>query len=79
MTNYIQVTWPDIQKFMDNDNWNKCYYGFSEEINFNDNPTCYFVPEDLYDEVMEERMFPAEQDINLGHLFETWVANITQA
>lgn len=61
MTKYIRVDWPEYQLFMDHSRFrDECYYCPDASV--------YFVPEDLYDEVMEERMFPAEQDINIGHL-----------
>lgn len=61
MTKYIYVEWPEYQIFMEHPRFeDDCYYCPDSSV--------YFIPEDLYDEVMEERMFPAEQDINLGHL-----------
>ena len=61
MTKYIGVDWPEYQIFMEHPRFeDECYYCPDASV--------YFVPEDLYDEVMEERMFPAEQDINIGHL-----------
>lgn len=61
MTKYICVEWPEYQIFMEHPRFeDECYYCPDSSV--------YFIPEDLYDEVMEERMFPAEQDINLGHL-----------
>lgn len=61
MTKYVYVEWPEYQIFMEHPRFeDECYYCPDSSV--------YFIPEDLYDEVMEERMFPAEQDINLGHL-----------
>lgn len=61
MTKYICVKWPEYQIFMEHPRFeDDCYYCPDSSM--------YFISEDLYDEVMEERMFPAEQDINLGHL-----------
>lgn len=61
MTKYVCVEWPEYQIFMEHPRFeDDCYYCLDSSV--------YFIPEDLYDEVMEERMFPAEQDINLGHL-----------
>lgn len=61
MTKYVCVEWPEYQIFMEHPRFeDECYYCPDSSV--------YFIPEDLYDEVMEERMFPAEQDINLGHL-----------
>lgn len=61
MTKYIYVEWPEYQVFMEHPRFeDDCYYCPDSSV--------YFIPEDLYDEVMEKRMFPAEQDINLGHL-----------
>ena len=61
MTKYICVEWPEYQIFMEHPRFrDECYYCPDSSV--------YFIPEDLYDEVMEERMFPAEQDINIGHL-----------
>ena len=60
MTKYVCVEWPEYQIFMDHPRFeDNCYYCPDSSV--------YFIPEDLYNEV-EERMFPAEQDINLGHL-----------
>lgn len=42
---YILVTFPEIQYFMRNKRWNECIAG----VNGN-----YFVPEDLYDEVINK-------------------------
>lgn len=61
MVKYICVEWPEYQIFMEHPRFREeCYYCPDSSV--------YFIPEDLYDEVMEERMFPAEQDINIGHL-----------
>lgn len=61
MTKYVYVEWPEYQIFMEHPRFeDDCYYCPDSSV--------YFIPEDLYDEVMEGRMFPAEQDINLGHL-----------
>lgn len=61
MTKYVCVEWPEYQIFMEHPRFeDDCYYCPDSSV--------YFIPEDLYDEVMEERTFPAEQDINLGHL-----------
>lgn len=60
MTKYVCVEWPEYQIFMDHPRFeDNCYYCPDSSV--------YFIPEDLYNEV-EERMFSAEQDINLGHL-----------
>ena len=60
MTKYVCVEWPEYQIFMDHPRFeDNCYYCPDSSV--------YFIPEDLYNEV-DERMFPAEQDINLGHL-----------
>lgn len=60
MTKYVCVEWPEYQFFMDHPRFeDNCYYCPDSSV--------YFIPEDLYNEV-EERMFTAEQDINLGHL-----------
>lgn len=59
-TKYIAVEWPEYQIFMEHPRFREeCYYCPDSSV--------YFIPEDLYNEV-EERMFTAEQDINLGHL-----------
>ncbi len=61
MTKYICVEWPEYQIFMEHPRFkDDCYYCPDSSV--------YFIPEDLYYEVMEERIFPVEQDINLGHL-----------
>lgn len=61
MTKYVCVERPEYQIFMEHPRFeDDCYYCPDSSV--------YFIPEDLYDEVVEERMFPAEQDINLGHL-----------
>lgn len=66
MTKYIKVDWPDSQRFADNE---ECYIAIPvDPTNYEISGNTYMVPEDLYNEVMEERMFPAEQDIDLGHL-----------
>lgn len=68
MSKYIRVEWPEIQKFMDISGWNQCYYGFSEDQEFDeDKPSCYFVPEDLYNKVMNKLEFPKKyENTNLG-------------
>lgn len=61
MVKYICVEWPEYQIFMEHPRFkDDCYYCPDSSV--------YFIPEDLYYEVMEERIFPVEQDINLGHL-----------
>lgn len=61
MVKYICVEWPEYQIFMEHPRFREeCYYCPDSSV--------YFIPEDLYDKVMEGRMFPVEQDINLGHL-----------
>lgn len=42
---YILVSFPEIQYFMENKRWNECVAGIDGN---------YFVPEDLYNEVINE-------------------------
>ena len=60
MVKYICVEWPEYQFFMDHQRFrDKCYYCPDTNV--------YFVPEDLYDEVMNKLEFPKKyEDTNLG-------------
>lgn len=74
MNKYILVQWPEIQKFMDYPEWDKCYCGYSETDEFSNPSSCYFVPEDFYKEVMYKLQFPKKyENTNLGTivLYET--------
>lgn len=46
---YIPVEFPDIQLFMHNERWEECELSSYCEIGI---PSSYFVPLDLYEEVM---------------------------
>ena len=48
---YVKVDFPDIQEFQEHPRWNECIYA---DLALNpDVPSCtYFVPVDLYDEVI---------------------------
>lgn len=70
MDKYIKVDWPDSQKFI---NYNECYYGLPKE---EDNTYyCYFVSEDLYNEVMNNPK--VYESVNLGTI--TFYKNYTFA
>lgn len=57
MTKYIKVDWPESQNFIGKTG---CYDAC-------DDPPLVFVPEDLYDEVMNKLEFPKKyEDTNLG-------------
>ena len=60
MKKYINVDWPEYQLFMDHSRFrDECYYCSDSNV--------YFVPEDLYDEVMNKLEFPKKyEDTNLG-------------
>lgn len=60
MVKYICVEWPEYQFFMDHQRFRgECYYCPDANV--------YFVPEDLYDEVMNKLEFPKKyEDTNLG-------------
>ena len=60
MVKYICVEWPEYQFFMDHQRFrDECYYCSDTNV--------YFVPEDLYDEVMNKLEFPKKyEDTNLG-------------
>lgn len=60
MVKYICVEWPEYQFFMDHQRFrDECYYCPDANV--------YFVPEDLYDEVMNKLEFPKKyEDTNLG-------------
>ena len=60
MKKYINVDWPEYQLFMDHSRFrDECYYCSDSNM--------YFVPEDLYDEVMNKLEFPKKyEDTNLG-------------
>lgn len=64
------VYWPEIQSYMDHPRYKECY-----ECNSVDNEdytiSIYAVPEDLYYEVQDERLYPAEFDTVLGHIVIT--------
>ena len=47
---YIPVEFPDIQLFMHHKRWKECELSSHCEAGF---PSTYFVPLDLYEEVME--------------------------
>lgn len=51
MIKYVMVTWPYSQEFMEHERFNECYLVQAmedqEEIS-----SAYFVPEDLYNEVV---------------------------
>lgn len=59
MIKYINVDWPEYQLFMDHSRFrDECYYCSDSNV--------YFVPEDLYDEVMNKLEFPKKyEDTNL--------------
>lgn len=55
MTKYIKESWPEYQEFMRRpDFYEKCF--FCSEDN------SYFIPEDLYDEVMNRLEFPKKYE-----------------
>lgn len=56
MVKYIKEDWPEYQEFMERPDFReRCFYCADDNS--------YFIPENLYDEVMEERMLPIEQDV----------------
>lgn len=55
MTKYISVEWPEYQHFME-------HPMFEEECYFCSDANVYFVPEDLYDEVMNKLEFPKKYE-----------------
>ena len=60
MVKYICVEWPEYQFFMDHQRFrDECYHCPDTNV--------YFVPEDLYDEVINKLEFPKKyEDTNLG-------------
>lgn len=60
MTKYILVEWPEYQVFMEHPR-------FSEVCHYCPDSNTYFVPEDLYNEVMYKLEFPKKyENTNLG-------------
>ena len=60
MTKYVVVEWPEYQVFMEHPR-------FSEECHYCPDSNTYFVPEDLYDEIMYKLEFPKKyENTNLG-------------
>ena len=67
MTKYILVGWPEIQDFMIHPEYEKkCFTG--EKVSYEDYNSCWFVPEDLYEEVTISKLYPAEFDLPIGHI-----------
>lgn len=60
MTKYICVEWPEYQIFMEHPRFeDECYYCPDSSV--------YFIPEDLYNEVMNKLEFPKKyENTNLG-------------
>lgn len=52
LNEYIMVTWPDVQNFMDNPRWGECIFCQGSEEHFCPDNT-YMIPIDLYKEVMK--------------------------
>lgn len=64
---YVLVTWPEIQDYMDNPRYKlECFSG--QSMDENNTEGVWFVPEDLYEEVEVNKLYPAEFDIPLGHI-----------
>ena len=57
---YVKVDFPDIQEFQEHERWNECIPASTIcDGDGVDVPSCtYFVPVDLYDEVIE-KSFPS--------------------
>ena len=60
MTKYIAVEWPEYQTFMEHPR-------FREECYYCADANTYFIPEDLYNEVIHKLEFPKKyENTNLG-------------
>lgn len=60
MTKYIKIDWPEYQYFME-------YPDFREICFFCAEDNSYFIPEDLYNKVMQKLTFPKKyENTNLG-------------
>lgn len=68
MTKYILVEWPNTQYFMEHPRYSECYH--CDGVDFNNRETCgaLMVPEDLYEEIELNKLYPAEFDIPIGHI-----------
>nr|DAH58160.1 MAG TPA: hypothetical protein [Bacteriophage sp.] len=56
---YVLVTWPEIQDYMDNPRYKpECFSG--QSMDENNTEGVWFVPEDLYEEVEVNKLYPAE-------------------
>ena len=63
MTKYIRVDWPESQKFEEHDRGNECLICMT----YDGEDSSVMVPEDLYEEVMNELQFPKKyENTNLG-------------
>lgn len=51
---YILIQWPEIQDFMEHPRYNECYSALS--LNENDINSYWFVPEDLYQEIINKSL-----------------------
>lgn len=52
-TKYIKSTFPEIQLFMDHERWGECIFALEIDGHPVEDST-FFIPEDLYNEVMND-------------------------
>lgn len=67
---YVKVDFPDIQEFQEHERWDECIPASTILCKSDGScvPSCtYFVPIDLYDEVMKSAIFSQGIDMYLGH------------
>jgi len=69
MNKYILVYWPEIQDYMEHPRYKECYSANSRDEN--DTTEVWFVPEDLYEEIQINKLYPAEFDLPIGHIYIT--------
>lgn len=67
MTRYIKVDWPESQDYIEHSRFNECYNALILDKSDNYANTL-FVPEDLYEEIQIDKLYPVEANISLGHL-----------
>lgn len=71
-TKYVLVYWPEIQDYMNHPRYKECF--LCESLDEDDGEpvvSTYMVPEDLYEEIEIGKLYPAEFDIPLGHIYIT--------
>lgn len=68
MIKYIKVEWPDAQLYQEHSRYNECYNVMT--LKGADIPIL-MVPEDLYEEIEINKLYPAKVDSTLGKMVIT--------